>query len=107
MKILIGQKNHRSSGRRETGLTKKGKGKDEIAFETGTKPGTDPEVVFPLVVTPYRKKKDITHTTYVSMLVKLQIPKKEIDTLQDKFTKMVEMLLKLDDTIKIIPFDED
>ena len=38
--------------RPETGLPKKGKSGDRIAFKPGTKPGKDPEVVFARIITP-------------------------------------------------------
>ena len=64
-KLPTGQKNWRLGGRQETGTTKKVKGKDRIAFEYVTKPGTDPEFIFALVVTSPWKKENKTHAIYV------------------------------------------
>ena len=106
-KLPILLKNRRSGGRPETVLPKKGKGDDRIAFEPGTEPGTDPEVVFTRIVTPPRKKKENAHATYVLMSVKLPALKKAIDTLQQKLSEIVDMLLQMDDTINILPVNDD
>ena len=61
-------------------------------FEPGTKLGTDPKVVFARAETPPSKRKEMKHTTYISMLKKLPAPKKVIENLQQKLSKLVYML---------------
>ena len=64
-------------------------------------------MVFARIITPPQKKKDKAHATYVSILVKLPASKKAINILQQKLAELVEMLLQVDDTIDILPFNGD
>ena len=86
---------------------KKLNGNGEIVFNTGMKPGTDPDVVFARIVTPPCKKQEKVHTTYILMPVKLLAPKNKNDTLQPKLIRLVDMLLQVDNTIYILYFDDD
>ena len=76
MKLPIRPKKRRLGGRPETGLPKKFKSEDGIAFKPVTKTGTDPEMVFAHIAKPMYKKKEKAYSEYVSMSVKLPALKK-------------------------------